>query len=393
MAAIANRIACSDHPFAVIMKPTDKCNLRCGYCYVPHRGHHLRMTRDVLKASMSMLSAMLGWRRQLHFIWHGGEPLAMPLSFFEEAVALQRELFPGWFIDNCVQTNGTLLTPEHVAFFADRGFSVSLSIDGPADLHDKNRTFANGRGSYRRVLEAVSLLRERNQAVGAVVVMTPDIAANIERVYRTMRELRINFRINPVIQIAGDRSASPRYAVTPDDYAQAMIALFDLWFEDDVPLHVDPFNLIVGNMISDTVWGCDYHGGCLRDVICVDPDGGVYPCGQLAGRPEFRLGNVLKDDAPAIFAAPMYARLLDRRHLGIAACEGCHHRRICNGGCPVAAYMRGDMLGRDYFCEGRHRLFDHIRRRIEEDVARQAATPLPAPRTGGQCDGRPRPAG
>lgn len=125
------------------------------------------MSRGVLQASMTMLTAMLGRRRHLHFIWHGGEPLVMPLRFFEDALALQRETFPGWVVDNCVQTNGTLLTREHVHFFAGHGFSVSLSIDGPEDLHNQNRVFSGGRGSYARVLEAVSLLRERNQTIGA----------------------------------------------------------------------------------------------------------------------------------------------------------------------------------------------------------------------------------
>jgi uncharacterized protein len=387
VATIAEAVSQSEHPFAVIMKPTDQCNLTCGYCYVADHRRATRMSEQVLQAAMAMLSQMLGRRRRIHFIWHGGEPLVMPLSFFEAALVQQERYFPGWTVENCVQTNGTLLTRDNVRFFVDHGFSISLSIDGPQDLHDRNRTFANGRGSYERVMRAVSLLREAGQVVGAVAVMTPETVKSVDRLYRMMSDERINFRINPVIELPSNCDAPSRHVVSSEDYANAMIALFDLWFDDDVELHVDPFNLIVGNMISDTVWGCDYHGGCLRDVICIDPDGGLYPCGQLAGRAEFRLGSVLTDNVDTVFRAPMFGCLLGRRMRGIAACGGCRHQPICNGGCPVSACMEGDILGPDRFCRGRQRLFDHIRSRLELEVRRAAPVIPPSSQAGGNSSG------
>lgn len=54
---------------------------------------------------------------QILFTWHGGEPLMRPLSFYRKALELQRKYAQGRIIDNCIQTNGTLLNEEWCRFF------------------------------------------------------------------------------------------------------------------------------------------------------------------------------------------------------------------------------------------------------------------------------------
>ena len=46
------------------------------------------------------------------FTWHGGETLMRPLAFYKQAMELQKKYANGRTIDNCIQTNGTLLTDE-----------------------------------------------------------------------------------------------------------------------------------------------------------------------------------------------------------------------------------------------------------------------------------------
>lgn len=359
------------HPFAAIIKPTDNCNMACPYCYVDHKSTKLWMEDDVLEATIMKMTELIQNQRSIHFIWHGGEPLLLGLDFFKKVIALQRKYCLGMKIENCIQTNGTLLTEEIVQFFVKNHFSISLSIDGPASIHNINRKFSNGEGSFDKVMQSVTLLRKYRQVIGAVAVMTKATLPNIGDLYSFMKQLSIQFRINPIIQSESDRQNYKVNGITALEYGKAMQELFDLWFFDDTPIHIDPINLIVGNMISNTVWGCDYHGGCLQDIICINPDGNLYPCGQFAGNEEFYMGNILKDSIETILSSPVFIKVRQRSPKLIEECQSCEFMGICNAGCMLAAWMRGKgILAPDYFCEGRKLLFAHIRKRLKDEIDR-----------------------
>ncbi|MCU0286764.1 MAG: SPASM domain-containing protein [Acidobacteria bacterium] len=359
------------HPFAAIIKPIDDCNLACPYCYVNRKTGKLKMSNTVLETTIAKISELIQNRRCVHFIWHGGEPLLLNFNFYDKIIAFQAKYCSSMKIVNCIQTNGTLLTEEKIKFFAGNNFSISLSIDGPEAIHNINRKYANGQGTFAKIMEAVHLLREYKQVIGAVVVLTRAALANIKSIYLFMRESGIQFRINPIIKSGSNAGNYDLFSITPSEYGQAMIELFDLWFFDNKVIHIDPLNLIVGNMISNSIWGCDFHGGCLRDIICINPDGNLYPCGQLAGDEQFYLGNILKDSFEDIFKNPVFMEIRKRRPEVLAECSRCEFVKICNGGCMVSAWMSGKgIFSPDYFCAGRRLLFSHIRMRIKEETIR-----------------------
>jgi len=329
------------------------------------------MEDDVLKASIAKISELVNGQRLIQFIWHGGEPLMHGLEFFEKVVDLQRKYCCNVEFENCVQTNGTLLTKEMAEFFIQNSFSISLSIDGPESLHNMNRIFLDGKGSFDSVMDAVRLLRSHRQIIGAVAVMTKDTLPRIGELYRFMKTMGIQFRINPIIQSESNSHGFDEKAITALEYSKAMRELFDLWFFDDTPIHIDPINLIVGNMISDTICGCDFLGECLQDVICINPDGNIYPCGQLAGNDLYCLGNIREKSIQDILSSPVYVQVRQRNPQIIEECHSCEYMKICNSGCMVSALMRDrGIMAPDYFCEGRKLLFAHIRDRIEEEVNR-----------------------
>lgn len=129
-------------PLYVMLKPVGaRCNLACDYCYYLEKS---RLYPGNLSTVMSdallerFIDQYIHAQTQAHvlFTWHGGEPLLLPLSFYRRAVELQQRRADGHVIDNCLQTNGTLLTDEWCDFLREQGWLVGISIDGPADLHD-----------------------------------------------------------------------------------------------------------------------------------------------------------------------------------------------------------------------------------------------------------------
>jgi hypothetical protein len=63
-------------------------------------------------------------------------------------------------VRNGIQTNGTLLNEEWCRFLAAESFSVGLSLDGPAELHDPNRRTLGGEPTHAQAMRAYELLRK-----------------------------------------------------------------------------------------------------------------------------------------------------------------------------------------------------------------------------------------
>jgi len=193
----------------------------------------------------------------------------------------------------------------------------------------------------------------------------------IEDIYHFFVQHGIHFRINPVVKSGRAVSRYNELAITAAEYGEAMCRLFDLWFSDTGKIQVEPLHTILGNFIAPTVWGCDFHGKCLETIISINPDGTVYPCGRFAGLEEFKLGDIENNDLPEMFATDVYKRLQTRSLETVPGCSGCEFAEICNTGCMITAHMaRGNILDRDYYCQGRKKIFRHIAARLEEHLHR-----------------------
>ncbi|TKV10779.1 radical SAM protein [Citrobacter sp. wls619] len=94
-----------------VIKPTHVCNLSCSYCYNDDERRPF-MDIDTLEKVIEQtfsLARFIGKYKSVEFIWHGGEPLLAPLSFYERAIAFQEEYADKIPYSNIVQTNGTII--------------------------------------------------------------------------------------------------------------------------------------------------------------------------------------------------------------------------------------------------------------------------------------------
>ena len=151
----------------VMAKPAGpRCNLRCSYCYYVAKSELLEegarpMGRDLLERFIAQrFAASAG--PVTHFEWHGGEPTVLGLDYFEAIVSLQRKHLPcGRRVNNGLQTNGLLIDVAWAEFLARERFSVGLSLDGPAELHDRFRRTTDRKPTQARVVKSFRLLKER----------------------------------------------------------------------------------------------------------------------------------------------------------------------------------------------------------------------------------------
>ncbi|MES3021673.1 MAG: radical SAM protein [Pseudomonadota bacterium] len=149
----------------------NKCNLRCDYCrfdQVTHTGiEHGERDLDAVVKSVRAL-CLAGEHVDIHF--QGGEPLLRLADIkyvCNELLASSNHFIPHFH----VTTNGTIATEDALSILEDYGISITLSIDGLPELHDRHRPFANGKGSFAKVLSTLQLLQNRGIPFGVFCVV------------------------------------------------------------------------------------------------------------------------------------------------------------------------------------------------------------------------------
>jgi uncharacterized protein len=367
------------HPYlAVIIKPTYDCNLACEYCSVYGCEAEPRMSRETVDTLMDRVTEFCGTERTIFLIWHGGEPLLLPPEFYEY-IGRRTRGYTGYTMLNSVQTNGTLLDQRYVDVFLKYGFEVSISLDGPEALHDSGRKDPAGNGTFRTVMNAASLLRSKGLTVGGVAVITRRMIGRMREIYEFFNGHGIHLRINPVQRQGRADAAYEHLSITPRQYGEQMIELFDLWYHDPGPrIVIDPFRVIIANMVNPVPDCCDFRRECHAEIISVGPRGEVYPCGQFNGFEEYYFGNIHRDTFADMMGGPAAQALLARVPENLPQCSQCEFHEICNCGCTVSALInRGRIMDADFYCEGRKMLFAHILETLENDFRRAEKSRAP----------------
>jgi uncharacterized protein len=353
----------------VILKPTDGCNARCRYCSAAHPGEARRMTPETLRKVFGLFSdwALGPGRKDLKFIWHGGEPLLMSETFWE-AVFQGQDLLRsrGIRVANGIQTNATLIRPESIPFLkrllGERG-AVGTSAD-PMPGFRELKGAADGR--YAEILKAsLGLLRDAGIRYGILFVVHRHALAHLADIYQTFREEHpeAGLRFNPLYR-QGRATESETWedlGITAKEWGNALVALHRAWDADGRPSNVHPFwpwqRLQEG---GDWQLSCESSGNCATSHFGVDPDGSVFLCGRSADGQSLRFGHVEELTASALHGHPIRQIVNNRRiYLKQTSCKGCPWWLYCHGGCVNDSLLgSGTPFAPTSFCEGLRTFFE-----------------------------------
>ena len=358
------------------------CNLRCTYCfYLEKSALYLgtpggcRMSDETLEAYVRQtVAADTGSPDGILFTWQGGEPTLMGLDFFRRAVELEQKVAAGRPFHNCLQTNGTLLDDEWCRFLADHRFLVGLSLDGPPFVHDHHRVDVGGRGTSERVLAALTLLQKHGVATNVMAAISRHGSQYPIEIYEYFKKIGVRYiQFSPIVERMptdeelhlglklggpgsqdGTLSAVSPWSVSPEAFADFHIKIFDHWVRNDVgTMFIMNFEWALHAFIGGGSPVCYMSERC-GDACIVEHNGDLYSCDHFV-YPEFRLGNILQDDARTLVMSRRQRDFGGRKESLLPdECRSCHVGHICRGGCPKHRFATtgdGHHL-RNYLCAG-----------------------------------------
>jgi uncharacterized protein len=386
--------------FQVFVKPAGAtCNLDCQYCYYrdkrslyPDTGA-LRMPENLLEEYIVQhIGAASG--PEIAFSWHGGEPTTLGVDFFRKAVELQRKHRPaGWRIRNGIQTNGVLLDEEWCRFLAAEDFSVGLSLDGPAEMHDAYRVTRGGQPTHQQAMRGYDLLRRQGVHADIVCVVHNLNVRYPLTVYRFFREIGCRYLgFLPMVERAPEtRTGVGPYTPSAEAFGVFLCKIFDEWIERDTGrMAVQTFEEAARPALGMEHSLCVFRETCGQ-IPVLEHNGDFFPCDHFVDR-EHRLGNIRETPLGELLESPAQRNFGEAKRDSLPRyCRECEALAMCNGGCPKYRFIRtpDGEEGLNYLCAGLKRFFRHSRAPIARLASRdreRTAVPRNAPRQAGRND-------
>lgn len=361
----------------VLLKVASRCNIDCRYCYVFNMGDGgwarapKQMSAATCEAAAAGLAALARAQgRAFAVVLHGGEPLLLGAARLGETIRTLRAALPAACALS-IQTNGTLITREVLDLCAATGVTVSVSLDGPRDVHDRHRIGFDGGGTYDAVVRGVERLRAHPDAAalftGLLAVVDPaSDPAEVYGFFKAFEAPSVDF-----IYRDGNHSRLPagKASAGSTEYGAWMAGLLDVYLADPAPLRVrvldDMIKLVLGGVGSKDGVGLTNYG-----VLIIDADGAVTKNDTLKsafdGADRFDEPWSVHTHALAdVAASAAFAAYHAMQRPVSPTCLACPDLGVCGGGMTLHRWRDGTGFANpSVYCADQRLVIGRIRDRV-----------------------------
>jgi uncharacterized protein len=316
-----------------VVKVSKLCNLRCAYCYeMDELGDSSRMVPSALVTLFQRVLEVSDATASIpSFLWHGGEPLLLPATFYQDVFRLQRKVFKdqGYRPENSIQTNLTVWSAETAELL--RTFDhVSVSIDLIGGL----RVDAGGNQVQSRITTNMARLAEAKISFGAVTVLSKQNVAHVDDIFRFFNNAGISFRVLPIYRYASSFQIES-FAISAEMIATAFTRFFDLWLREGKGIAISPLDTWISAAVRYSSGSQNdayrYRKAEAESVYMVNTNGDIYSVAD-AYKQEFCYGNIFRDDTAAIISSVGRQRAISASLTRQQdACDPCPYFGSCSG--------------------------------------------------------------
>lgn len=337
----------------ITLQVTQNCNLRCAYCCYTgdkysNRTHSNRiMPYEIMKKSVDFLMEHSTGSEKVDIGFYGGEPL-LEFNNIKNLITYIEQKYPYKTITYSMTTNGTMFTDENLEFLQDKGFNIMISLDGPKELHNINRVFANGQGSFDKIMDNLLYIRsnypEFYNKIGFNTVIAPGIDFKCVNDFFTANEvigdnnLRVGILNNYYIEepLQYDELYYINYKIQRTKWLLWSLGFINKsyvsgMFNTELSRVIRMYNGLGKNSLAKIA----HPGGpCIPGVRrpMVDVDGNLFPCERVSEKSDImRIGNIFSG-----FDLDKVRVVLNPGKLTASNCKKCWNFIHC-GLCAAAA--------------------------------------------------------
>jgi len=367
------------HLFVVTLR----CDHSCQYCQVSRVSEDRSaydMTRDTADRAIDLMFNSPSPYLKVEF--QGGEPL-LNFSLIKYAVGEINRRNDGREIKCVITSNLSLLTDEMLEFCADSQVSFSTSLDGPSELHNRNRP-RPGSDSHARTIAGIQKIRNRlgPDAVSALMTSTAESLQQPEAIIDEYVEQGFNEIFLRYISPYGFAVKT----VSRVGYeTEGFIDFFKRGLEYIIHLNRSGCRirevystLLLQRILTPFATGyvdLQSPAGIGISVLAYNYNGEVYASDEgrmLAemGDKTFRLGTVHNTYQELFVDSELLAMVFDTMLEGLPGCTDCALLPFC-GSDPVFHHRtQGDLVGHrptSAFCRRNMEIMRHLIRLLADE--------------------------
>ncbi|MFC1616641.1 radical SAM protein [Candidatus Margulisiibacteriota bacterium] len=317
---------------------TMKCNFACTYCFENKIMDNTSLSvKDAGKIAYWLIErAKLLKSQRIKVVFYGGEPLCntKPIEIISN-ILNQWAKITNQSYEFSMFTNGSLLTPDMADRLVPLGLkSVKITLDGDKDIHDKQRPFKNGKGSFDIVLKNIEACADKLKIVIGGNI-TEKSYKSVLRLIDILTEKGLHKKLYMVRFAPIATRLGKGCTIEPDDiFSYSETKLTEKAFQLTKKLQEKGFN--IGFWLNTNTCSMLDEG----NNITIDPKGNIYKCNVLVGQQEQIVGNINSQEFNAV-----HQKLRSFTPWQIERCKTCPFLPMCNGGCRYKAFVeKGDFF-------------------------------------------------
>jgi len=370
------------HIFVVSLR----CEHSCPYCQVSRQSEDKKkydMTQEIAEKALELV--FLSPSPTIKIEFQGGEPLLnFDLIKFIVQKAIKLNLSHNKLLDFVIATNLALIDREILHFCKENKVHISTSLDGPEDLHNKNRP-RPGKNSYEKVIEGITLSRDilgRDQ-VSALMTTTELSLERVEQIIDEYLQQKFDGIFLRHLSPYGFAIKTKTYMAYSTDrwlnfYKKGIEYIIELNRRGIDFREYYACTVLKKMLTSEDSGFVDLMSpaGIGIAAAVYNYDGSVHPSDEsrmLAemGDQTFCLGNVLDNTYEEIFTSEALLKPLEESFaLSVPMCSDCAYEPYC-GSDPVYHHgIHKDFIGRkpdSDFCNRNMSIFKYLITRMEQD--------------------------
>lgn len=334
-----------------IVVPTLRCNQKCIYCHAASKDINVKgfdMDQETAKKTVDFIFQSPSKAMTIEF--QGGEPLVnFPIVKYIVKYAKKINKKHKKDLRFSIVTNLTLMNNKILDYLLKQRVGICTSLDGPKEVHDKNRKYIGGEGSYDDVVKWIKVIKgkenkkegPRLNALATVTRFSLPYYKEIVDEYQKLGLKKVWFRY--LNQLGFAQPAWERISYSAQEF-------LDFWKKGVDYVHSEKRNMaemssgiLLKKMLSkDDPNFLDIMSPCGAAIgqMAYMYDGNIYSCdeGRMYGGEFFKLGNVNQDSYTDVLSAPKTCGLIASSVNEEYLCDNCVYQPYC-GVCPVWNYV------------------------------------------------------
>ncbi len=321
------------HQLSAWLHVTNRCNLRCSYCYIQRKNVDMSLERGKAAIDATFRSAKIHGYRKVQFKYAGGEPLlhfplVVELHHYAQTEAKKENLQ----LIGGILSNGTCLTAEILETMKFLELELMISLDDLDKSHDCQRSYVNGKGSSIDAVRAIELALKYSVKPYISITVSGQNAEKLPELVKWLLERNLRFRLNFCRANSFSSAVHNDLKLEEDKIISTMLETYKV-IEANLPSHTLLDALVdKGNLSAPHLRTCSVG----QSSLIFDSLGQVAKC-QMQIDKSITTANV-KD--------PLAIVRSDKKGIQNISveekedCRSCEWKYWCTGGCPVVTNLK-----------------------------------------------------